>query len=351
MFVFRILGPNYLQFRRGLNTKLLQHVRPLSNSSPFYKGNATVRNCKAKISGKTPRRAVLYVPGNDERKIEKIATLKVDCVVLDCEDGVANNRKEDARNTIAKCIPNLLKTSKSEICARVNSVSSGLYQEDLETIFKNKFMPQAVMLPKVEKWQEIETFFDSINPILKPRQHSVVKLVIFIETALGLINLKEIIESTIANSCTTNLLFEGIVFGSDDFCASIGVERTKNSDELHYARQKIIANAKAYDLQAIDMVHIDYKDHEGLETQSIEGASMGFTGKQVIHPGQIEIVQKCFSPSVDRIKWAQELIQAFNEHQKLGQGAFTFHGRMIDMPLLRQAESVVDMSLKLENNN
>lgn len=329
----------------------VHHIRLFANSSSEYKKRALDRRHKDKIDGRTPRRAVLYVPGNDERKIEKIPNLKADCVVLDCEDGVAMNRKEHARNTIAKCVPTLLENSRSEICARVNSVSSGIWQDDLEVIFDAKIIPKALMLPKVEKWQEIESFFNFINPILKVKyEYLKIKFVIFIETALGLVNIKEIIESTIANSSTSKLFFEGVVFGSDDFCASIGVERTKESNELLYARQKIITHTKAYDLQAIDMVHIDYKDLEGLEIQSKEGASMGFTGKQVIHPGQIEIVQKCFSPSAERIKWAQELIQAFNENQELGQGAFTFRGQMIDMPLLKQAQSIVNMSAVLDNS-
>lgn len=217
-------------------------------------------------------------------------------------------------------------------------------EEDATTIFSSEQLPQAVMLPKVEHWTEIKHFFEVMTPLLKNVKKNM-KLVIFIETATGLVNLQKIIESTIAHSAgeKVRLTFEGIVFGSDDFCASIGVERTKESTELFYARQKIVAYAKAYNLQAIDMVYIDYKDNEGLEKQSLEGASYGFTGKQIIHPGQIEIVQKCFSPSEEKLNWATELVSSFEKHQELGQGAFTFRGQMIDMPLLKQAKSILDM--------
>ena len=84
--------------------------------------------------------------------------------------------------------------------------------------------------------------------------------------------------------------------------------------------------------------------------QSIEGAEMGFTGKQVIHPSQIDIVQKAFTPSEDRIRWANDLTQAFNAHQQSGKGAFTFHGHMIDMPLLLQAKKILEIVDRLQKH-
>jgi citrate lyase subunit beta-like protein len=104
-----------------------------------------------------------------------------------------------------------------------------------------------------------------------------------------------------------------------------------------------VATAKAFEMQAIDLVHIDYKDLDGLREQAEEGARMGFTGKQVIHPGQVPVVQKAFSPSQEKIQWATELISEFREHEKQGKGAFNFRGHMIDMPLVKQAQRILDM--------
>lgn len=92
------------------------------------------------------------------------------------------------------------------------------------------------------------------------------------------------------------------------------------------------------------MVHIDYKDLASLRQQSVLGANMGFTGKQVIHPSQIPVVHEAFSPSPEQIDWAKELITAFNEHQATGKGAFTFRRNMIDMPLLLQAKNIVELA-------
>ncbi|XP_043547231.1 citramalyl-CoA lyase, mitochondrial isoform X4 [Chiloscyllium plagiosum] len=238
--------------------------------------------CSANTKRKyVPRRAVLYVPGNDERKLHKITSLDVDCAVLDCEDGVALNKK-----------------------------------------FADRFA----------KYSKGRTLKEPMN------------LITFVETAVGLLNFKAGCEEAQHLGGRAGFQLDGVVFGSDDFCASIGATRTKDAQELVYARQKVVVTAKAFGLQAIDLVYIDYKDDEGLCKQSREGALMGFTGKQVIHPRQIPIVQEAFSPSPERVKWARELIEAFEEYQKLGKGAFTFHGSMIDMPSLKQAQNIITLT-------
>ncbi|XP_015219017.1 citramalyl-CoA lyase, mitochondrial isoform X2 [Lepisosteus oculatus] len=295
-----------------------------------------------------PRRAVLYVPGNDERKMRKLASLDVDCAVFDCEDGVALNRKAEARMTIPKMLEEL-NLGRTEKCVRVNSVSSGLAEVDLEVILQSKVLPPSLMLPKVEKTEEVKWFVDKFLHLLRGRTLvEPIHLITFVETAVGLLNFKSVCEEIHQLGPKAGLHHDGVVFGSDDFCASIGASRTKEATELLYARQKVVVTAKAFGLQAIDLVYIDYQDGDGLRRQSREGALMGFTGKQVIHPSQIKIVQEEFSPSPERIRWAQELIDAFEEHQKLGKGAFTFHGTMIDMPSLKQAQNIVTLAVAVQ---
>ncbi|XP_052807437.1 citramalyl-CoA lyase, mitochondrial-like [Mya arenaria] len=293
----------------------------------------------------TPRRAVLYVPGNDQRKLEKIPGLDVDCAVLDCEDGVAANRKVEARETIAGMLDRL-KFGRTECVVRVNAVSSGLMEEDLRVMFQATNLPETVMVPKMNSVQELATVTHTIQTMLKDRDipHKL-SLVLFVESALGLLNLREVCQRATELSLRSSIFdVDGLVFGSDDYCADIGAKRSVDGSELLYARQKLVTTAKAFRLQAIDMVHIDYKDLDGLGKQSVRGADMGFTGKQVIHPGQIPVVQEAFSPSPDRVEWATSLIEAFQQHQASGQGAFTFRGHMIDMPLLLQAKNIVQLA-------
>uniref|UniRef100_A0A672U4T5 Citramalyl-CoA lyase n=1 Tax=Strigops habroptila TaxID=2489341 RepID=A0A672U4T5_STRHB len=272
-----------------------------------------------------PRRAVLYVPADDERKIQKIPSLNVDCAVLDCEDGVAVNRKKEARLTVVKTLEKF-DFGHAEKCVRINSVSSGLAEEDLEVLLQSKTLPSSMMLPKVENVEEIRWFSDKFLHHLKGRTLvEPMNFIPFVETAVGLLNFK-VSRPKILVSATSS----------------------KETHDILYARQKIVVTAKAFGLQAIDLVYIDFRDEDGLRRQSREAASMGFTGKQVIHPNQIAVVQEQFSPSPEKIKWAQELISAFEEHQRLGKGAFTFHGSMIDMPLLKQAQNIVMLATAIK---
>lgn len=292
-----------------------------------------------------PRRAVLYVPGNDERKLQKIQILHVDCAVMDCEDGVAANRKVQARETIKRML-DVLDFGQTECVVRVNSVSSGLMDDDMNVIFQAHRLPETVMVPKVNSTQDLASIVHSLQTSLKGRdlEHKL-SLILFMESALGLINLRDICEKATELSLRSNVFhFDGLVFGSDDFCADIGAKRSVDGSELLYARQKFVTIAKAFRVQAIDMVHIDYKNISALSEQSIKGANMGFTGKQVIHPSQIPVVQEAFSPSKEQIEWAIGLIKSFEEHQSSGTGAFTYRGHMIDMPLLLQAQNIVQLS-------
>lgn len=238
-----------------------------------------------------------------------------------------------------------LDLGRTEKCVRVNSVSSGLADADLQVILLAEVLPPAIMLPKVENTEEVQWFVDRFQHHLKGRPLTEpIRLVTFVETAVGLLNFKDVCEEVHRLAPKAGLHHDGVVFGSDDFCASIGATRTKDARELLYARQKVVVTTKAFGLQAIDLVYIDYKDVVGLRQQAREGVLMGFTGKQVIHPGQIEAVQEEFSPSQEKVQWASELIAAFEQHQQEGKGAFTFRGSMIDMPSVKQAQNIITLS-------
>jgi len=307
----------------------------------------------------------MYIPGSDERKLQKIPSLGCDCAVMDMEDGVAQNRKDEARANIVSALTNLDFSNVPDVAVRINSVSSGLAEADLLALSIGEKLPMTLMLPKVDTSEEACWFATTLQKIFKNRNlERPFRLVIFTESADGLLDLREILHRFRKMSCVKDVsgsayILEGVVFGSDDYCASIGATRSMEGKELLYARQKIVLNAKAFQLQAIDMVHIDFKDLEGLREQSKAGDMMGFTGKQVIHPGQVQTVQEAFTPSASRRKWAKDLMEAFEEHQQSGKGAFVFHEKMIDMPLLRHEQknelailtAVMDMPLLRQAKN
>lgn len=128
---------------------------------------------------------------------------------------------------------------------------------------------------------------------------------------------------------------------------NLGASRSNDGQEVLLARQQVILVAKSMNLQAIDSVYINFKDLTGLERQCVDGARMGFTGKQCIHPDQVPVIQNAYSPSDDKIDWAKGLVAEFELAQETGKGAFVYRGQMIDMPLLKQAFNILNIAKQI----
>jgi citrate lyase subunit beta-like protein len=279
------------------------------------------------------RRALLYMPGDDRRKIEKATTLGVDCVCMDMEDGVAITHKSEARAVIAQAMKDL-DFGKAERCIRINSVGSGFEKYDLAAAVATN--PDAVVVPKIETAQQLRSISEYIEmyELASRMEIGTIRMLVGVETARGVLNLKEIAEA--------DRRLEAIIFGAEDYAASIGATRTKESTEVLYARSAVVTACAANELQAIDMVYIDFRDAEGLRAEADQGAQIGFSGKQIIHPNQVAPVQQAFTPSDEAIEYAQRVVTAFAASQKEGRGAFALDGKMIDMPLLKNAQKVLD---------
>ncbi len=279
------------------------------------------------------RRALLYMPGDDRRKIEKAATLGVDCICMDMEDGVAMSRKTDARAIIAQAMREL-DFGVSERCIRINSIGSGLESYDLIAALATT--PDTIVVPKIETAAQVRWVSDHIEAyeISSNREVGSVRLLVGVETAKGIMNLRKIAEA--------DPRLEAIIFGAEDYAASIGIRRTKEASEVLYARQSVVTACGANDLQAIDMVFINFRDSEGLRMEAEQGAGWGFSGKQIIHPNQVPIVQKAFTPSDDEVNYAKKVVETFEASQREGRGAYALDGKMIDMPLLKNARKVLD---------
>jgi citrate lyase beta subunit len=278
------------------------------------------------------RRALLYMPGDDERKMRKATTLDADCVCLDMEDGVALSRKAEARVLIPRMLREL-DFGRSERLARINPVGSGLEADDLAAALEGR--PDGIVIPKVETGDTIRWASARISEAERKNGWAAggIVLIVLVETALGIVNLKDIAGS--------DPRLQALIFGAEDLAGDIGAVRTREAWEVFYARSAVVTHAAAFDLQAIDMVFIDYKDTEGLIRESREAARMGYAGKQVIHPNQIAPTQGAFTPDDAAVAHALRVMDAMREHQELGRGAFSLDGKMIDMPLVKAAERVL----------
>ncbi len=281
------------------------------------------------------RRALLYTPGSDLNKIRKAASLDVDCLCMDMEDGVAVNQKDQARQNIREALQSL-DFGRSEKLARINAVGSGLEEEDLAIVLPGR--PDGIVIPKLEHAWQIQMISQKIAAFEAQAAWTTgdICLLVVVETALGLLNLREI--------ASADPRLQAIIFGAEDYTHDIGATRTPGGAEVLYARSSVVAHAAAFGLQAIDLVTVDFRDAEKLIQEANFGAQLGFHGKQVIHPNQVEAVQTAFTPSDAAIAQALRLVQEFERNQQAGQGAFALDGKMVDAPVVKAALKVLNLA-------
>ena len=279
------------------------------------------------------RRSLLFMPGDDLRKIEKGAALGADAVVLDLEDGVATNRKQAARVVACEALRSVVFGS-TERLVRLNAPETGLSGEDLNQTVEGR--PDGYVLPKVESAATVQTLSRQLAEIEHQHgwQAGSIRLLAVVETARGIMQLQSIAES--------DPRLDALAFGAEDLAGDIGATRTREGWEVFYARGAVVIAAAANGLQAIDMIFTDLQDVDGLRAEAQRALQMGFAGKMAIHPRQVAIMNEVFTPSEEAAARAQALLHAFEEHQAAGTGVFAFEGRMVDMPVVRAARRLLE---------
>ncbi|MBI3734006.1 MAG: CoA ester lyase, partial [Chloroflexi bacterium] len=279
------------------------------------------------------RRTVLFMPGDDLRKIQRGVSLAgVDTIAMDLEDGVALNRKQAARETVCHAL-DTVDFGRVERLVRLNTPASTLQQDDLaQTVAQH---PDGYVLPKVESAETVQAVSGQLGEVERARGWPVggIRLLALIETARGVLRLDEIAGS--------DERLDALVFGAEDFAGDIGATRTQAGWEVFHARSAVVIAAAAYGLQAIDTVFTALDDLDGLRADAQRALQMGYDGKLAIHPRQVPVICEVFTPSADEVARAQALMQAFDEHQRQGAGAFELNGRMVDMPMVRAARRVL----------
>ncbi|HWQ84694.1 MAG TPA: CoA ester lyase [Anaerolineales bacterium] len=274
------------------------------------------------------RRALLYIPGDDARKIAKASTLEVDCICLDMEDGVALNRKLEARQRIAQALVEQ-DFGRAERLVRINPTGSGLELADLAEVLPAH--PDGIVIPKLEDPEQVRWVSSQIS--MAGYGVEQVALICMVETARGIVNL--------ASIASADPRLQALIFGAEDLAGDIGAVRTPAAWEVFYARSAVVTHAAAFGLQAIDMVYADFQDEAGLRREAHQGVEMGFGGKQVIHPSQIGPVQEEFTPSDAELAHALRVVEAAAAQQAVGKGAFALDGKMVDAPVVKAAERIL----------
>ena len=278
-------------------------------------------------------RSLVFVPGNNPRFLEKAKSLSADIVCFDLEDSVPDKEKKKARTLIK----NTLKQRKdysSDIFVRTNSPESGLIEADLKEIVQKGI--DGIVIPKVNSANELKKIEKTISSLEKKRRIKGIRLMPSIESALGVVNCYEIASSS--------KRIDALVFGIFDLLNDMGIEYTKgNPRGAKYSRYKVPVAATAAGVVAIDGIWQDLKDKNGFTKDCEVGRSLGYVGKSVIHPDQIETVHEIFHPSGPEIEWAKKVCSVYEELTKKGKGATVVDGKMIDEVHYKRAKALLEI--------
>ena len=279
-------------------------------------------------------RSLIFVPGNNPRFLEKAKSLSADIVCFDLEDSVPDKEKKKARTMIKNALKKKNQYSAS-VFARTNSPDSNKIEADLKEIVQKGI--DGIVIPKVNSAKEIKKIEKIISSLEKKRKIRGIRLIPSIESALGVINCYEIASSS--------KRIDALVFGIFDLLNDVGIEYTKaNPLGAKYSRYKIPIAATAAGVYAIDGIWQDIKDTSGLKKDCKIGKSLGYVGKSVIYPDQINTVHKIFHPNKTEITWAKLVVKTYDRSTKKGKGATVVSGQMIDEVHYKRAKALLEVS-------
>lgn len=284
-------------------------------------------------------RSLIFVPGNSTRFIEKAKTLTADIVCLDLEDSVPPNEKDTARKIIADALLHRQEYQRP-IYIRTNSPESGLISADLKAVIQKGI--DGIVVPKVNDKTEVIEIKKQIASLESERGISkAISVIPSIETAKGVVNAYQI--------ASADDRVNALVFGVFDFLYDMQLDYDDDNNErgmsgYAYARAKIPVDARAASVHAIDAIWQKVDDVDGLVRDATTAKRLGYSGKSIIHPSQIEPVHRVFIPSKNQVEWAKKVVRALGEAMEKGsgRGAVRLEDRMIDAVHYKQAKAILE---------
>jgi len=283
------------------------------------------------------RRSMLFMPGNSPGMLQDAAILGADSIILDLEDAVSLTEKDSARILAREAIKTI-DYSQVEVVVRVNPLDTEFGPHDVDVIARAK--PDTLLIPKAneEGIKLVDKMLDQIETEEGYLAGSI-KLIALIETAQGL--------ETVYNVIQASKRIVGVLLGGEDLTLDLGIERTRDGEELFYARNKVAIACRALKVDCIDTPFTDASDCEGLTKDTAKAKSLGLTGKSAINPRQIEILHSVFAPTDAELKHALRVLEAMEEAEKEGKGVCSLDGKMIDAPIIKRATRTVNEGIRL----
>jgi citrate lyase subunit beta/citryl-CoA lyase len=278
-----------------------------------------------------PLRSLLFAPGNHARRVEKALSLDVDAVILDLEDAVAIAEKSAAREAVVAALE---RPRRGLLYVRVNAIDTQFCYGDLVAVVRSGL--DGIILPKVESAAGLATIDWLLAQLERDCGLSLgdIDLIPIIETARGVQQIDAILAA--------GARVRRIAFGAGDFTLDVNMAWSRSETELAHARAVVVTASRASGIDApLDTVWVDLTDPEGLEASARTALGYGFQGKMCIHPDQIAVVNRVFTPSEGEIAFAERVAAAFANAEAQGSAAIQFDGKFIDYPIVYRAQRVL----------
>ncbi|HEX5508805.1 MAG TPA: CoA ester lyase [Pseudolabrys sp.] len=285
-----------------------------------------------------PRRSVLYMPGSNARAIEKARTLPVDGVILDLEDAVAPDAKEAARKQVTDAVK-AGGFGAREVFIRVNGIDTPWHAEDLSAAAHAG--PAAILVPKISSPEALEMIGRRLLDMGTDRKTRVWAM---IETPLAIFNILSI--AAAARDSETRLA--GFVLGTNDLAKDTRARIVPGRAPMLPWLTTCIAAARVHGVIVLDGVYNDIGNAEGFATECAQAVDLGFDGKTLVHPSQIEACNKAFSPSLEEVAQARKMIAAFDLPENKSKGVVSIDGRMVERMHAEMARRIVAISEAIE---
>jgi citrate lyase subunit beta/citryl-CoA lyase len=284
-----------------------------------------------------PRRSVLYMPGANERALEKAKTLPADALILDLEDAVAPDAKVEARTRVCAAAGGG-EYGRKEITIRANGLDTPWHADDLRAIAEAG--PAGVVVPKINSAADVAAVERALEAAGAP-DHT--RIWAMLETPIAMLHAEEI--------AMASERLAVLVMGTNDLAKELHAEHVPGRQPLVFGLSQCLLAARMAGKVILDGVYNDIKDADGFVTECVQGRQLGFDGKTLIHPSQVDPCNETFAPSPVELQRARGLILAFEEAQAEGKGVATFEGRMIEnmhvdnaRRAIAMAEAIADLS-------
>lgn len=281
------------------------------------------------------RRTMMFVPGNNPGMMADAHIYGPDSIMLDLEDSVTMAEKDTARLLVYNALKSV-DYGDTEMVVRVNPLNTPYGKKDVEAVVKAGV--HVIRMPKTETAEEVVEMEREIERV--EREIGCLgrtRIMAAIESAKGICNAYAI--------ATASPRMMGIALGAEDYCANLKTQRTPGGDELRLARETIVVAARAAGIDALDTVYSNLNDMETFRAEVEFIHRLGFDGKSIINPRQIEVVNEVFAPTDKAIEKAQTIIAAIKEAEKKGSGVIAVNGKMVDRPVVIRAERTIELAI------